>query len=432
MTPTLPIDVEVQTDPCQAPTARLLHQLFERQADARPQSTAVVFGRNEATYAGLERSANRLARYLRRRRAEQGFSEVRQAHGPGRSRMVAMMLPRSLDAYSTLLGILKSGAAYVPIDPEYPPERVAYILQDSGAQALVTTAELARSHAAFPGAVIRVDADGQAIAAESSARLSLDEVGTEPRDLCYVIYTSGSTGRPKGVLVEHRNAWHLVRAESAVYRVGPEDRVYQGAPLCFDLSVEEIWLAFLAGATLVAATPEMAHAGPDLSRRLTEHSVTVFSCVPTLLSMLTEDEPTVRLLILGGGTCPDQLVARWARPGRRIVDTYGPTETTVIATYAELNSGKPVTIGRAVPGYRVYLLDDKLRPVPRGEVGEISIGGAGVARGYVGLPEETLKRFVPDPFAPPVSLSGTSLRLATEWLSMTTAFCKRTSLRTEC
>ena len=343
-----------------------------------------------------------------------------------------MMLPRSLDAYSTLLGILKSGAAYVPIDPEYPPERVAYILQDSGAQALVTTAELARSHAAFPGAVIRVDADGQAIAAESSARLSLDEVGTEPRDLCYVIYTSGSTGRPKGVLVEHRNAWHLVRAESAVYRVGPEDRVYQGAPLCFDLSVEEIWLAFLAGATLVAATPDMAHAGPDLSRRLTEHSVTVFSCVPTLLSMLTEDEPTVRLLILGGGTCPDQLVARWARPGRRIVDTYGPTETTVIATYAELNSGKPVTIGRAVPGYRVYLLDDKLRPIPRGEVGEISIGGAGVARGYVGLPEETLKRFVPDPFAPPVSLSGTSLRLATEWLSTTTAYCKRTSLRTEC
>ena len=120
--------------------------------------------------------------------------------------------------------------------------------------------------------------------------------------------------------------------------------------------------------------------------------------------MLTEDEPTVRLLILGGGTCPDQLVARWARPGRRIVNTYGPTETTVIATYAELNSGKPVTIGRAVPGYRVYLLDDKLRPIPRGEVGEISIGGAGVARGYVGLPEETLKRFVPDPFAPPVSL----------------------------
>ena len=365
----------------------LLHEIFEVQADARPENVAVVFGREETTYASLESRANRLARHLRSR-------------GVGRGSLVAMLLRRSVDAYAAILGILKSGAAYVPIDPEYPADRVAYILEDSGAGALVTSADLARRHAAFEGAVVRVDADRDAIAAEKPLRLAREEVGASSQDLCYVIYTSGSTGRPKGVMIEHRNARRLVQAEGHIYAARSEDRVYQGASLAFDLSVEEVWLAFHAGATLVAATPEMERAGPDLSSLLTESGVTVLSSVPTLLSMLAEDVPTLRLLIFGGEACPEWLVARWARSGRRLVNTYGPTETTVIATYAELLPGKPVTIGHAVPGYRVYLLDDELRPAPRGEAGEICIGGAGVARGYVGLSDETRARFVPDPFAP--------------------------------
>src|SRR5215813_12754400 len=365
----------------------LLHEIFEAQADARPENAAVVFGREETTYAGLESRANRLARHLRSR-------------GVGRGSLVAMLLRRSVDAYAAILGILKSGAAFVPIDPEYPTDRVAYILEDSGAGALVTSADFARRHAAFDGGVVCVDADRDAIAAEKPSRLTREEVGASPQDLCYIIYTSGSTGRPKGVMIEHRNARSLVQAEGHIYATRSEDRVYQGASLAFDLSVEEVWLAFHAGATLVAATPEMERAGPDLSRLLTESGVTVLSCVPTLLSMLAEDAPTLRLLIFGGESCPEWLVARWARSGRRLVNTYGPTETTVIATYAELLPGKPVTIGHAVPGYRVYLLDDELRPAPRGEAGEICIGGAGVARGYVGLPDETRARFVPDPFAP--------------------------------
>ncbi|HEY9430208.1 MAG TPA: Pls/PosA family non-ribosomal peptide synthetase [Blastocatellia bacterium] len=365
----------------------LLHEIFEAQADARPENVAVVFGREETTYASLESRANRLARHLRSR-------------GVGRGSLVAMLLRRSVDAYAAILGILKSGAAYVPIDPEYPADRVAYILEDSGAGALVTSADLARRHAAFEGAVVRVDADRDAIAAEKPLRLAREEVGANSQDLCYVIYTSGSTGRPKGVMIEHQNARRLVQAEGHIYAARSEDRVYQGASLAFDLSVEEVWLAFHAGATLVAATPEMERAGPDLSSLLTESGVTVLSSVPTLLSMLAEDVPTLRLLIFGGEPCPEWLVARWARSGRRLVNTYGPTETTVIATYAELLPGKPVTIGHAVPGYRVYLLDDDLRPAPRGEAGEICIGGAGVARGYVGLSDETRARFVADPFAP--------------------------------
>lgn len=382
----MPTSSSQSSPPSMGPPHEVLHGIFEAQADARPEAVAVVLGRQEATYADLEGRANRLARHLRGR-------------GVARGSVVAMLLPRSVDAYAALLGILKAGAAYVPIDPEYPAHRVAYILEDSGASALVTSADLAQSHATFGGAVVRLDADRDAIAAKSPARLLRDEVGVGPRDLCYVIYTSGSTGRPKGVMIEHRSASHLVRAEGRLFAVSSDDRVYQGFSLSFDASVEEVWLAFNAGATLVAATPEMARPGPELSRLLTESGVTVLSCVPTLLSMLEEDVGTLRLLILGGETCPAALIGRWARPGRRVVNTYGPTETTVIATYADLSSGQPVTIGRAVPGYRVYLLDKELRPVQPGEDGEICIGGVGVARGYVGLVDETAERFVSDPFA---------------------------------
>lgn len=351
--------------PVDAPRSALLRHSFEAQAEARPQAVAVAYGAEQATYADLEGHANRLARHLRARGVRHGSS-------------VAMLLPRSLEAYASSLGILKTGAAYVPIDSECPPERVAYILENCGAAALVTTTELAARHASSGGAVVRVDTDRETIAAQSPARLPDDEVGVGPRDLCYVIYTSGSTGRPKGVMIEHRNAAHLMRPEAFIYGVRLEDRVYQGASLSLDLSVEEIWMAFHAGATLVAATPQMAHAGPDLSGLLAEHGVTVLSSVPTLLSMLTEEVPTLRLLILGGETCPEGLVGRWARPGRRIVNTYGPTETTVIATYADLHPDMPVAIGRAVPGYRICLLDEALCPVPQGEVGEICIGGRGV------------------------------------------------------
>jgi non-ribosomal peptide synthetase-like protein len=366
--------------------ARVLHEVFEAQADARPSAVAVVFGREETTYLELDHRANWMARHLRSR-------------GVRRGSRVGLLLPRNADAYAALLGILKAGAAYVPMDPEYPGDRVKYILENSGATALVTTAELAARHRAFCGAVVRLDADRAAIETQKPERLPLNAAGVAARDLCYIIYTSGSTGRPKGVMIEHRSARHLVREEGRLYDVRADDRVYQGASLAFDLSVEEIWLAFHAGATLVAATPEMSRAGADLSRFLTEHRVTVLSCVPTLLSILFAEIPTVRLLILGGEKCHEQLVERWSQPGRRMLNTYGPTETTVIATCAELTPGKPVTLGRAVPGYDVHVLDEMLHPVPPGEPGEIYIGGIGVARGYVGLPGHTEARFLPDPFA---------------------------------
>jgi non-ribosomal peptide synthetase-like protein len=363
---------------------RLLHEFFEAQATARPDTIAVDEDGETTTYRALERRANRVANWLR-------------AHGVERDSRVAMLLPRSADAYAAILGILKAGAAYVPLDPEHPADRTAYVLDDCGAAALVTTAALAGRHAAFAGTVLRMDADRHEIGEAGATRPPHDEVGAIPRDLCYVIYTSGTTGRPKGVMIEHRSACQFVRAEAEVFGVRPGDRVWQGFSLAFDASVEELWLAFCAGATLVRASPEMAHAGPDLARVMTESRITVLSCVPTLLSMVTDDVPSIRLLIVGGETCPDGLAARWARGSRRMVNTYGPTEATVVATWADLAPWKPVTIGRPLPGCRVHLLDDAMRPVARGETGEICIGGVGVARGYVGLHAETRARFVKDP-----------------------------------
>jgi non-ribosomal peptide synthetase-like protein len=362
----------------------LLHEIFEERADANARSIAVRFGPLRVTYEQLEHRANQIARHLRARGVERGSR-------------VGLLLPRSPQAYAALLGILKAGAAYVPVDPECPPERASFILTDAAADALITTSGLARPLTGFQGTVVRVDADHERIEAESPERLTASDVGVTERDLSYIIYTSGSTGRPKGVMIEHRNAAHLVLTEARLFGVQPHDRVYQGFTLAFDASVEEVWLAFASGATLIAATPEMSQAGLDLSRHLTDAGVTVFSSVPTLLGMLAEDIPSLRLLIFGGEACPASLVTRWARPGRRMVNTYGPTEATVIATAADLHPGQAVTIGRAIPGYRVELLDDALRRVPRGEVGEICIGGAGVARGYVNRPEEERLRFVEPP-----------------------------------
>ncbi|HXJ68513.1 MAG TPA: amino acid adenylation domain-containing protein, partial [Verrucomicrobiae bacterium] len=364
----------------------LLHEVFEARADRNPAAIAVTFGPLRATYEALERLANRIARHLR-------------ARGVARGSRVALLLPRSPQVYAALLGILKSGAAYVPIDPECPLERVRFILADAAVDAVVTTSALAAPLGKLGTPIVCMDADHERLEAESSSRLSVAEVGGAGTDLCYIIYTSGSSGRPKGVMIEHRSAVHLVRTETWLYGVQPHDRVYQGFTLAFDASVEEVWLAFASGATLVAATPEMSQAGLDLSRHLTDAGVTVFSCVPTLLGMLADDIPSIRLLILGGEACPPSLVTRWARPGRRIVNTYGPTEATVIATWADVEPGRPVTIGRALPGYDVLLLDDRLAPVPRGEVGEICIGGAGLARGYVNRPEEDRQRFVTLPAA---------------------------------
>jgi len=396
----------------------LLHEIFERQAARTPHKMAVIDGDRTLTYRELDWRSNQLARRLR-------------SCGVGRGSFVGILVGRSIEAYVSILACLKSGAAYVPLDPEYPADRVGFILNDCGVSVLLAAAGSSAKHAGFTGTVIVVDtnpkreredaatssseedADGETpslalrvgmapnsheFSDDDAAPLTRSDTNLTPRDLCYVIYTSGSTGKPKGVEIEHRSAAHLVRAEQWLYGVEPDDRVYQGFSLAFDASVEEVWMAFSTGATLVTATPEMSHAGPGLSSLLEQAHVTVVSCVPTLLAMLTDDIPSMRLLIVGGEACGADLVRRWCRPDRRMVNTYGPTEATVIATFVDCHPDRPVTIGRPLPNYTAYVLDDKLRPVENGQTGELYLGGVGLARGYVGRPDLTRERFVVNPF----------------------------------
>jgi non-ribosomal peptide synthetase-like protein len=359
--------------------AELLHELFEERADARPQSVALACGAAQMSYGELEQRANQLAHWLRRQ-------------GVGRGDRMGLWLPRSMEIPVAFLGILKAGAAYVPMDAEFPAERVSFVLGDCQARAVVTTRALAAGLRGFAGTVIAVDAEVAEIAAESGERP--ENIGVKPSDLCYVIYTSGTTGKPKGVEIEHRSVCHLVRAEGEIFQVRPEDRVFQGFSVAFDASVEEFWLAFFAGATLVIGTLEMVRAGAALGGMLDAAGVTVLSCVPTLLAMMEGDATRVRLLILGGEACPPDLVKRWWKPSRRVVNTYGPTEATVIATFAECSPDKPVTLGKAVPNYLAVILDEKLTPVVGDIAGELCLGGVGLARGYAGRPELTREKFI--------------------------------------
>jgi len=356
----------------------LLQDFFESAADRDPDHIAVICGPTQVSYKTLDERANRLAHCL-------------QARGIGREDRVAILLPRSERVYEAMLGVLKAGAAYVPLDPDIPPDRLAFILGDCGAKCLITLAGRA-DEVATPR--LRLDADAAELAACSAARIARGQTGTKSADLCYVIYTSGTTGRPKGVLIEHRNVAHLIRAEQKLYGVRADDRVFQFASVAFDASVEEIWMALANGATLITGTKELLRAGPEFSQLLTELGVTFFSCVPTFLAMLEKDIPSVRILILGGEVCPPHVIARWFRPGRVVYNTYGPTEATVIATAAVLAPGEPVTIGRPIDGYTVHLLDESLQPVAVGEPGELCIGGLGVARGYLNRPELEQTKFM--------------------------------------
>ncbi|MGW4729634.1 amino acid adenylation domain-containing protein [Streptomyces shenzhenensis] len=379
-----------RTVPDGAGTHGRLNRFFEDACDRTPSACALECGSRRLTYAELDARANQVARRLR-------------GAGIGRHSRVALLLPRSVEMYVCLLGVCKSGAAFVPVDPAAPPGRVSFILGDSGVTVVLTTCALARGAAWAepdgPCPVIRVDACAEEFARLSAARIPERSAGADD-PLAYVMYTSGSSGRPKGVEIARSSICNFLRVVSPVYGIRPHDRVYQGMAISFDFSIEEIWPTWTAGATLVAGPGGPARLGADLADFLQEHDVTALYCVPTLLATIPRDLPRIRSLIVGGEACPASLVERWSRPGRRMLNTYGPTEATVTATWQELRPDRPVTIGRPLPTYSAVLLDERLRPVPHGAVGEICLGGPGLARGYAGRPDLTADRFVEHPPTP--------------------------------
>ncbi|MEV6736817.1 Pls/PosA family non-ribosomal peptide synthetase [Streptomyces sp. NPDC051104] len=373
------------TDPRATGSLGRLHHYFESACDHSPWAVALECAGQRVTYADLDARANQVAHHLRR-----------LGLGPGAR--VALMVPRSVEMYACLLGVCKAGAAFVPVDPEAPPDRVAFILGDAGAAALLTTSALgAGTPRRCP--VIETDTQARDLARLPTTRPPAAEPD-EDDPVAYVMYTSGSSGRPKGVEIAQSSICNFLRVVTPVYGIRADDRVYQGMTLSFDFSIEEIWPTWTVGATLVAGPTGPGRLGDELADFLQEHAVTVLYCVPTLLATLPRDLPRIRGILLGGEVCPAPLVERWGRPGRRILNTYGPTETTVTATWKELRPGRPVTIGRPLPTYSVVLLDERRRPVPHGATGEICLGGPGLARGYVGRPDLTADRFIRHPLAP--------------------------------
>ncbi|MDQ1252321.1 MAG: hypothetical protein QG646_1442 [Euryarchaeota archaeon] len=370
------VDFDLIKDEC-------LFEIFENIVDTHPVRPAIIFQEKEFSYKEIDSDANRLAWYLREREIQTGDK-------------VGLILEKSPELYIAMLGIMKAGAAYVPIDVDYPTDRVKYILENSKVSLTVTTSSIADFFGIHDNTLL-LDQERDIIEKFSSKRLERAETGVTPDDLGYIIYTSGSTGRPKGVQIEHKSVCNLVRASQKIYQVKPNDRVYQGFTVAFDASIEEIWMAFGQGAALVPKTQEMQKAGSNLGKLLNEAQVTILSCVPTLLSMMTEDIPSLRLIILGGEACPQHLVEEWSKATRRLLNTYGPTEATVIATYSELKPGKKVTIGRPLSNYSVYIMQEDNSFAPPGEAGELVIGGIGLARGYIGREDLNKEKFIENP-----------------------------------
>jgi non-ribosomal peptide synthetase-like protein len=365
----------------------ILADLFEATACAHPQKIALSSAQRQLTYGQLDALADLAASHLISAGVEAG-------------QIVGLWLPRGIDLLVMQLAIAKTGAAWLPLDADTPVERIKVCLQDAASPGIVTSTAWAEQllHLGSPvwtDAALLMASDGP-LQRRSSA------LSKHPHHPAYVIYTSGSTGKPKGIEISQGSICHFLRSENAVLGVRLDDRVYQGFSVAFDMSFEEIWISYLVGATLWLASKEIAVDPHALPQALIDNHITVLHAVPTLLALFGQDVPNLRLINLGGEMCPESLVAKWARPGRQVFNTYGPTEACVSASLAELHAGQPVTIGKPLPNYRLLVIapdmENGLRLLPQGETGELCISGPGVAAGYLGRPELTAEKFLPNPW----------------------------------
>ncbi|MBT8160391.1 amino acid adenylation domain-containing protein [Arthrobacter sp. GN70] len=367
-----------------------MEQLFEARCDqlqteGRGHHPAVETPDGAISYPELDARANMLARYLMARGVRQGDR-------------IALFFDEAVRSYVSMLAVLKAHAVYVPIDTAFPSERISFILADAEVTVVLTSSHLAERLPQEGAAhVICVNEEDPRIAAFDPGRV--DWAGPENADdgLAYIIYTSGSTGLPKGVAIAHASICHFVRVAADVYGYEFHDRVYQGMTVAFDFSVEEIWVPWKVGATLVPRPAGNNLLGPDLAEFIGTRNITALCCVPTLLATLDDDLPGLRFLLVSGEACPPDLIARWHRPGRRFLNVYGPTEATVTATWGVADPRRPVTLGTPLPGYSAVILDPETdRALPYGELGEIGLAGIGLARGYINRPELTEKSFIGD------------------------------------
>ncbi len=366
-----------------------LDHLFEARCDELDSASggthpAVITDEKVYTFRDLDNRANQAARYL-------------IAQGVKSGDKVGLLFDKGVETYIALLAVLKVNAAYVPFDGGFPNDRIAFIMEDAGVKVMLTQSGYKDKVSEFDVLTVYLDSASDELDKLDTARLSEKEKGKPKDEIAYLIYTSGTTGQPKGVVIEHASICNFVRVAAEIYGYGPDDRVYQGMTIAFDFSVEELWVPLLAGSALVPAKAGASLVGDDLADYLLEHKVTGWACVPTLLGTIEKDLPDLRLLIVSGEACPQNLVTRWALDGRVILNAYGPTEATVTCTLTELLPDKPVTIGGPLPTYTIVILDpDKPEEVPEGGMGEIGIAGIGLAQGYLKRPELTEEKFISD------------------------------------
>ncbi|MFD1324090.1 non-ribosomal peptide synthetase [Micromonospora sonneratiae] len=384
------------------PVVDTLHELVRARAIADPDAPAVIDGEEVLSYGELDRRAEALARRL-------------LAAGVGPDVPVGLAVPAGPAAIVGILGVLRAGGAYLPLDPTHPPARLLSLLHDAAAPVTLVAAAEADRFADYPGTLLVVD---RTTPPESADEHPGRAAAGHPDQLAYVIYTSGSTGTPKGVMVSHRTAVNLALAFADLHGIGPGDRLLMLPPLSFDASVGDIFPALASGAALVVHRRPAELTGPGLLALCAERQITLVDApaalwirwVADLVDAPPPPESPLRVMMIGGEAAPTSAVRDWARitGGRvRVFNHYGPTEATVCATTfatldaTELPGVTHLPIGRPVPNVRVHLLDGKLRPVPVGVGGEVYIGGTAPARGYLNSPGLTAQRFVPDPFGPP-------------------------------
>jgi len=364
-----------------------LHELFERRCEQFgshvAEQVAIDYGAVNYTYAGLLDRSRQLARHL-------------QAQGVCAGDRVALLLDRSLDLYASVLACSMLDATYIPLDASFPAPRISYICDDAKVTFIVSLHGLSQRLPQLDVPILLLDTCHMAIDAQRADAIDVASA-REVDPLAYVIYTSGSTGRPKGVAVRQSNICNFLDIAARHYGFQTDDRVFQSLTIAFDYSFEEIWVPLLAGATLVPAPSGVRLVGSELADHLAEQDVTAWCCVPTILRTVSASLPRLRLLMVSGEECPADVIAPWCTSGRRVLNVYGPTETTVTATWSVVNAGDPITIGGPLPSYAIVILDpDTGSPVDAGQIGEICVGGIGVADGYLNRPEQTTAAFIPD------------------------------------
>lgn len=374
----------VLTEPAAEPVS--IPVVFAVQVERAPETVALVCRDRSWTYRELDQITNRIAHLL-------------AGNGAGPGEVVGLLVPRSGEAIIGLLAILKTGAAYLPIDPAHPDERIKFMMSDAGPVAVLSTADLGSRFDGLDVSVIEIDdplIDGQPSSALPTP---------EPDDLAYMTYTSGTTGVPKAVAVTHHNVTQLVDAVRADLPARPGEVWSQWHSLVFDVSVWEIWGALLHGGRLVVVPESVASSPDDLHELLISEKVSVLCQTPSAAGMLSPERLESTTLIVAGEACPPELVDRWATSGRTMINAYGPTEATIYAAMSgPLTPGSGVApIGSPVPGAALFVLDKWLRPAPEGVVGELYVAGNGVAPGYAHRSGLTASRFLACPFGGPGS-----------------------------